>query len=335
MASLPLLWDSTLQTWTSWTNLPGTLKSLSSLAGSSSDIWPSEVPETALKLYLNIHQALQQRADGFRWIEPCNGDRFKHICHISCRICGSRNSRSSHMVVPVWQRGAPSVVSPACTFKKICCPNTVPLHNLCCKQPCLVPAEPKIAKIIWPMWVNCEEARVLQLSHIRSELCWVTEDQLMSHAHVHSHVPFFTETLHAVYRAKPDVPELRLWGVWVPLPDHHGSVCAGYHWNVQCAQQVSVMLSGMLFKKSVMHLRRKLSKKRSICTKFIKMFQFFKYIKGAPSEMDEFLEKNVSKNVAWLRGQYPFKEGLLILFISRSFFGWNFMLMNSIRLSGS
>lgn len=27
------------------------------------------------------------------------------------------------------------------------------------------------------------------------------------------------------------------------------------------------------------------------------------------------LEKNVSKNVAWLRGQYPFKEGLLILWM--------------------
>ncbi len=43
MACLPLPWASTPQTWTSWTNLPATPRSLSSLAGSSSDIWPLEV----------------------------------------------------------------------------------------------------------------------------------------------------------------------------------------------------------------------------------------------------------------------------------------------------
>lgn len=63
---------------------------------------------------------------------------------------------------------------------------------------------------------------------------------------------------------------------------------------------------------------------------------------GAPSEMDKVIRKECQQKwwsktravmVTW---SVSIQRGrLLILFISRSFFGWNFMLINSIRLSGS
>lgn len=55
MDFLPPLWASTLRTWTSWTNLHATPKSPSSLAGSSSDTWPSEVQKTVWCNHLSTH----------------------------------------------------------------------------------------------------------------------------------------------------------------------------------------------------------------------------------------------------------------------------------------